>query len=208
VPLERYGTTESGLDVSNPYDGPRRTGTVGVPLPGVELALAGDDGAPVGVGQTGEIVLRGPQVFPGYRGDEEATAAAFHPGGWFRTGDIGRLDPSDRYLEITGRAKDLIITGGMNVYPREVELALEQSPDVGRAAVVGVASERWGEEVVAAVVPRPQRTIDPDALHGFARSRLAPYKCPKRFVVVDELPVNAMGKVRSAEVARLVEDAG
>jgi len=153
-------------------------------------------------------VLRGPQVFSGYRGDSEATAAAFHPGGWFRTGDIGRLDPSDRYLEITGRAKDLIITGGMNVYPREVELALEQSPDVARAAVVGVASERWGEEVVAVVVPRPQRTLDPDALHGVARSRLAPYKCPKRFVVVDELPVNDMGKVSAAEVARLVEGSG
>jgi malonyl-CoA/methylmalonyl-CoA synthetase len=208
MPLERYGTTESGLDVSNPYDGPRRPGTVGLPLPGIELALVRDDGAPAGIGETGEIVLRGPQVFSGYRGDDEATAAAFHAGGWFRTGDIGRLDPSDRYLEITGRAKDLIITGGMNVYPREVELALEQSPDVGRAAVVGVASERWGEEVVAAVVPRPKRTIDPDVLHGFVRSRLAPYKCPKRLVVVDELPVNAMGKVSSAEVTRLVEDAG
>jgi malonyl-CoA/methylmalonyl-CoA synthetase len=208
VPLERYGTTESGLDVSNPYDGRRRPGTVGLPLPGVELAIVDDDGTPAGIGQTGEIVLRGPQVFAGYRGDDQATAAAFHAGGWFRTGDIGRLDPSDRYLEITGRAKDLIITGGMNVYPREVELALELSPDVSCAAVVGVASERWGEEVVAAVVPRARRTIDPDALDGFVRSRLAPYKCPKRFVVVDELPVNAMGKVSSAEVVRLVMEAG
>ncbi|HET8754371.1 MAG TPA: AMP-binding protein, partial [Solirubrobacteraceae bacterium] len=204
VPLERYGTTESGLDVSNPYDGPRRPGTVGLPLPGLELAIVGDDGASVAAGDTGEIVLRGPQVFSGYRGDVHATAAAFYPGGWFRTGDIGRLDPADGYLAITGRAKDLIITGGMNVYPREVELALEQSPDVSRAAVVGVASARWGEEVVAAVVPRPQRTIDADALHGFVRSRLAPYKCPKRFVVLDELPVNAMGKVSAAEVARIV----
>jgi malonyl-CoA/methylmalonyl-CoA synthetase len=207
VPLERYGTTESGLDVSNPYDGPRKPGTVGLPLPGVELALVDDDGAPVGRGDTGEIVLRGPQVFSGYRGQPEATAAAFLPGGWFRTGDLGRLVPSDSYLEISGRAKDLIITGGMNVYPREVELALEQSADVARAAVVGVPSERWGEEVVAAIVPRAERTPDADGLLAFARSRLAPYKCPKRFVVVDELPVNAMGKVVSAEVARLVTEA-
>jgi malonyl-CoA/methylmalonyl-CoA synthetase len=203
TPLERYGTTESGLDVSNPYDGPRRPGTVGLPLPGVEVALVGDGGAPAQAGEPGEIVLRGPQVFSGYRGDADANASAFHAGGWFRTGDIGTLHP-DGYLEITGRAKDLIITGGMNVYPREVELALELSPDVARAAVVGIDSERWGEEVVAAVVPLPARSVDTRELLGFARSRLAPYKCPKRFVVVDELPLNAMGKVSAAEVARIV----
>jgi malonyl-CoA/methylmalonyl-CoA synthetase len=205
-PLERYGTTESGLNVSNPYDGPRRPGTVGMPLPGVELAVVEDDGSPARAGAAGEILLRGPQLFSGYRDDAQATSAAFHPGGWFRTGDIGRIRPSDGYLEITGRAKDLIISGGMNVYPREVEIALEQSPDVAHAAVVGVASDRWGEEVVAAVVPHPARAIDPEMLLEFARSRLAPYKCPKRFVVLDELPVKSMGKVSYSEVARLVAE--
>lgn len=200
-PLERYGTTESGLDVSNPYDGPRRPGAVGYPLPGLELAiLAGEQ--PAEPGEDGEILLRGPQVFAGYAGDDEANAAAFRPGGWFRTGDIGRIDPEHGFLRITGRLKDLIITGGMNVYPREVELALEESPAVARAAVVGVASERWGEEVVAAVVAA-DGPVDEQELIAFARERLAPYKCPKRIVSVDALPTNALGKVVAADVAKL-----
>ena len=203
APLERYGTTESGLDVSQPYDGPRRTGTVGLPLPGIELAIV-RDGALVPDGETGEVVLRGPQVFSGYRGDAAATAAAFHPGGWFRTGDSGRIDPLDGSLELTGRLKDLIITGGMNVYPREVEIALEASPAVARAAVVGVPSERWGEEVVAAVVPATA-SLDADELGVFVRARLAPYKCPKRIAVVEELPTNAMGKVVASEVRGILE---
>jgi malonyl-CoA/methylmalonyl-CoA synthetase len=204
LPLERYGTTESGLDVSNPYSGERRPGFVGLALPGIELAIAGGDGRPLGAGEDGEIVVRGPQVFEGYRGLPEATAEAFYPGGWFRTGDVGRIDPDDGYLQITGRSRELIISGGMNVYPREVEFALESHPAVARAAVVGVPSERWGEEVVAAVVPagRGDAPRDEDLLE-FARSRLAPYKCPKRVLVVDELPVNAMGKVMAAGVKQL-----
>jgi malonyl-CoA/methylmalonyl-CoA synthetase len=208
LPLERYGTTESGLDVSNPYAGERRIGTVGLPLPGMELAIVNDDGRPREDGEDGEIVVRGPQVFSGYRGDDHATAAAFYPEGWFRTGDIGRLDPADGYLQITGRAKDLIITGGLNVYPREVELALEEAPSIVRAAVVGVPSERWGEEVVAAAVPSTGADVDPDAVLAFARTRLAAYKCPKRLVVVEELPLNAMGKVVTAEVVRLMSGRG
>jgi malonyl-CoA/methylmalonyl-CoA synthetase len=204
MPLERYGTTESGLDVSNPYDGERRPGTVGFPLPGIELELADDGGDSVRAGENGEILVRGPQVFSGYRGDDEATTAAFHPGGWFRTGDVGRIDPETGYLEITGRLKDLIITGGMNVYPREVELALEAAPGVARAAVVGIPSARWGEEVAAAVVPGAGEAPRPDELIAFARGRLAPYKCPKRIVVLDELPVNQLGKVLRSEVAELV----
>jgi malonyl-CoA/methylmalonyl-CoA synthetase len=204
LPLERYGTTESGLDVSNPYDGERLPGTVGIPLPGVELAIATENGRPLSRGGDGEIVVRGPQVFAGYRGLSAATAEAFHPGGWFRTGDVGRLSPGTGYLQITGRIRELIISGGMNVYPREVELALESHPSVARAAVVGVPSERWGEEVVAAVVPsgrgEPPRG---DHLVEFARARLAPYKCPKRLLVVADLPVNAMGKVVAGEVRKL-----
>jgi malonyl-CoA/methylmalonyl-CoA synthetase len=202
--LERYGTTESGLDVSNPYDGERLPGTVGLALPGVEVAVADSDGQPVRDGEDGEIVVRGPQVFAGYRGAPDATAEAFHPGRWFRTGDVGRVEASNGYLRITGRIRELIISGGMNVYPREVEFALEAHPAVARAAVVGVPSPRWGEEVVAAVVPAPQRpSPDGEELLEFARSRLAPYKCPKRVMLVSDLPVNAMGKVVAAEVRKL-----
>lgn len=205
VPLERYGTTESGLDVSNPYDGPRLAGSVGLPLPGLELAIADQAGEPLAAGRDGEILLRGPQVFAGYRDDPSATAEAFHPGGWFRTGDVGRVDPHDGYLRITGRLKELIITGGMNVYPREVEFALEGHPGVASAAVVGIPSERWGEEVVAAIVPASRSDQPPAAeeLVEFARMRLAAFKCPKRVLIVDQLPVNALGKVLAAQVREL-----
>ncbi|HWE14723.1 MAG TPA: AMP-binding protein [Solirubrobacteraceae bacterium] len=205
LPLERYGTTESGLNVSNPYDGPRRPGTVGLPLPGVEVAIIDDAGVPVEDGEAGEIVLRGPQVFGGYRGDPAASAATFVSGRWFRTGDLGRIDPADGYLSIVGRLKELIITGGMNVYPREVESALELQPGVAQAAVVGVPSQRWGEEVVAVVVPSATESFDPEqVLHG-VRQRLSPYKCPKRIVAVGALPRNSMGKLVRRD---LVEVAG
>jgi malonyl-CoA/methylmalonyl-CoA synthetase len=206
IPLERYGTTESGLDVSNLYDGPRKPGSVGLPFPGIEMSVVDGDARPVPDGEDGEIVVRGPQVFAGYRGDEEATAESFYPDGWFRTGDIGQIDPDDGFLSITGRAKELIITGGLNVYPREIELALEQSSDVVRAAVVGVPSQRWGEEVVAAVVRAPGADLDEERLIAFAGERLAPYKRPKRVVFMAELPLNHMGKVVRAELVRLVSE--
>jgi malonyl-CoA/methylmalonyl-CoA synthetase len=206
LPLERYGTTESGLNVSNPLAGPRRVGSVGLPLPGVELAIAAADGTPAEPGAEGEIVLRGPQVFGGYRGAD--ATEAFYPGGWFRTGDIGVVDPDEGYLSIVGRSKELIITGGLNVYPREVELALEVEPSVSAAAAVGVPSERWGEEVVALVVPADGREIDEAALLAAARTRLAPYKCPKRLVVVDSLPRNSLGKVVRREAAAIAAAAG
>ncbi len=193
-PLERYGTTESGLDTSNPYDTGGSPGSVGLPLPGVSMAIADPDGTPVEPGADGEIVFRGPQVFTGYTDDADTTSA-FHPGGWFRTGDIGRVDPLEGSLTITGRAKEVIITGGLNVYPREVELALEAHAEVGAAAVVGAASERWGEEVVAFVVAASGHAPSEDDLIAYARSRLAAYKCPKRIIAIDELPVNAMGKL-------------
>jgi malonyl-CoA/methylmalonyl-CoA synthetase len=205
IPLERYGTTESGLDVSNPYGGPRRPGTVGIPLPGIEMRVVGDAGDELPDGDDGEIVVRGPQVFGGYAGDETAVADSFYPGGWFRTGDIGNVDPADGYVSITGRAKELIISGGMNVYPREIELVLEDFDPVARAVVVGVPSERWGEEVVAAVVGNGGEEIVEEAVLEFVRDRLAPYKRPKRVVVVERLPTNEMGKVLRSEVVRLVE---
>jgi malonyl-CoA/methylmalonyl-CoA synthetase len=203
-PVERYGTTETGLDVSNPYDGPRTAGSVGLPLPGIEARVADESGRPLEAGADGEIVLRGPQVFSGYWQDEEATRASFHPGGWFRTGDVGRIDPTSGYLSITGRLKELIISGGLNVYPREVELVLEEHASVARAAVIGLPSERWGEEVVALVVPTEGGSVDQQELAAHARSALAPHKRPKAFFSVDSLPVNALGKLqrsRAAEVA-------
>ncbi len=153
LPLIRYGTTESGLDVSHPLGGARPE-TVGLPLPGVECRIwsAGREAPP---GADGEIQLRGPQVFSGYWHDAGATAAAFTPDGWFRTGDLGAVDPSTGHLVIRGRSKELIISGGLNVYPREVEIALERHPAVAEAAVAGLPHPRWGEQVTAWVVPRP-----------------------------------------------------
>ncbi|PXY24654.1 hypothetical protein BAY60_19270 [Prauserella muralis] len=185
LPLVRYGTTESGLDVSHPY-GSARADTVGVPLPGVSLRLVND-----------EIQLRGPQVFAGYWNDPAATAEAFTEDGWFRTGDLGRIDEDSGHLVIRGRSKELIITGGMNVYPREVEAALERHPAVVEAAVAGLPHEHWGEQVTAWVVLRD--TVPAEELIDHTRALLTPYKCPKAVLVVPELPRNQMGKIaRSA----------
>jgi malonyl-CoA/methylmalonyl-CoA synthetase len=194
TPLERYGSTEAGLDVSNAYDGPRRPGRVGWALPGIELRLDGDQD---------EILVRGPQVFDGYWRRPDATEEALTADGWFRTGDLGAIDPEDGSLEITGRSKELIISGGLNVYPREVEAVLEAHPAVADVAVAGVPSEKWGEEVVAFVVPAGD--LDADALIAHARERLSAYKCPKRVVTLDELPVNRMGKVRRDALAGMAD---
>jgi malonyl-CoA/methylmalonyl-CoA synthetase len=204
--LERYGSTESGLSVSNPYDGPRRPGFVGLSLPGTELSVVDDAGRRLEPGEDGEIVLRGPQVFSGYMDLPEATRESFYAGGWFRTGDIGRVDPDDGYLTVTGRSKELIISGGLNVYPREVELVLEDHPAVERAAVVGAPSERWGEEVVAFVVPGGGDGVDKEALADHVRERLSAYKCPKRFIEIGELPRDDLGKVQRDELVRAAEE--
>ena len=213
LPLVRYGTTESGLDVSNPVGNPRGD-TIGVPLPGVQVRIQAPGGgasdAPAGgggsaggglaeFGRDGEIQLRGPHVFGGYWNDPDATAAAFTPDGWFRTGDIGAVDPATGYLAIRGRTKEMIISGGLNVYPREVEIALEAHPSVAEAAVAGVPDERWGERVTAWVVLRDGHDFDEAALIAHARTLLAGYKCPKRVLRRAELPRNQLGKiVRSA----------
>jgi malonyl-CoA/methylmalonyl-CoA synthetase len=196
LPLERYGSTESGLSVSNLHDGPRVAGSVGLPLPGLEVALGESDGD-----GDGEILLRGPQVFGGYWRNDEATAEAFTADGWFRTGDVGRLD-ADGALAITGRLKEMILTGGLNVAPREVELVLEAHPAVRQAAVVGRPSERWGEEVVAFVVPE-NGSVDDDALLVHARERLSGHKCPKRIFAIDALPAGETGKVRRSELVEM-----
>jgi malonyl-CoA/methylmalonyl-CoA synthetase len=183
IVLERYGMTETVMITSNPLEGERRAGTVGVPLPGVELRLA--DG-------TNEVLVRGPNVFAGYLGRPDATREAFTDDGWFRTGDIGAID-DDGYLRIAGRAKELIITGGYNVYPREVEDVLRLYPGVADAAVVGTSSAEWGEIVTAFV--ETQEDVNVDDLVAFAGERLAPYKRPRLVHVVETLPRNRLGKV-------------
>jgi malonyl-CoA/methylmalonyl-CoA synthetase len=189
-PIERYGMTETVMLVSNPYEGERRPGSVGFPLPEVGVRLA--DG--------GEMEVRGPNVFAGYWRRPEATAGSFRDG-WFRTGDLGAVD-SDGYLRIVGRAKELIISGGYNVYPREVEEALLAHPGVADAAVVGAPDDEWGERVCAFVVAEAGVT-DRD-LVDWCAARLASYKRPRRWERVDEVPRNALGKVvRHALVERL-----
>ncbi|HEY1003741.1 MAG TPA: AMP-binding protein [Streptosporangiaceae bacterium] len=202
LPLVRYGTTESGLNVSNPVAGPRGD-TIGVPLPGMLVRIGTGDGTAGGLadpGADGEIQLRGPHVFSGYwDGTAGSQAAAFTPDGWFRTGDIGTVDPATGHLVIRGRTKEMIISGGLNVYPREVEIALERHPSVAEAAVAGVPDERWGERVTAWVVLRDGHEFDDAALIAHARTLLATYKCPKRVFRLAALPRNQLGKiVRSA----------
>ena len=191
--LERYGMTETLMNVSNPYDGERRAGTVGIPLPGVDVRLDGDaDHA-----EQGDILVRGPNVFPGYWRRPDATTEAFAADGWFRTGDVGAFDP-DGYLRIVGRSKELIISGGFNVYPREVEDVLLGHPGVVEVAVVGVPSDEWGEVVTAVVVA--DGPVAEAALLEHAAAQLAPYKRPRRVRFVDALPRNALGKVLRHEL--------
>jgi malonyl-CoA/methylmalonyl-CoA synthetase len=198
--LERYGTTETGLDVSNPYDGPRLSGCIGLPLPGVDVRVVGPDGTSLSSGENGELLLRGPQVCPSYWNNPQATQDAFDEDGWFRTGDIAQFDAESGYLRITGRKKELIISGGHNVYPREVEMAIETHPAVAEAAVAGIASTQWGEEVVAWVVARDGVELDAKQLLAHAKARLASYKCPKRFALVESLPHNNLGKLLRSEL--------
>jgi len=182
--LERYGMTETVMLVSNPVEGERRPGTVGLPLPGVEVRL---------VGTAGEIQVRGPGVFAGYHERPDANAEAFTADGWFRTGDLGALDAAG-YLRIAGRAKELVISGGYNVHPREVEEALRAHPAIEDAAVVGEPSAEWGERVTAYVTGRDVPNLA--ALRRFLADRLAPYKQPRALHVVETLPRNALGKVQ------------
>ena len=185
--IERYGLTETLMNSSNPYDGERRAGTVGFALPGVEIRLGDGD----------EILVRGPNVFGGYWEQPDATRASFDADGWFATGDIGAFD-ADGYLSIVGRSKELIISGGFNVYPREVEDVLRAFPGVADVAVVGTPSDEWGEVVTAVVVA--DDGLDRDALLQYAAGELAPFKRPREVRFVDELPRNALGKVLRHEL--------
>jgi malonyl-CoA/methylmalonyl-CoA synthetase len=199
--LERYGMTETNMITSNPYDGDRRAGTVGMPLPGVEVRVTGPDGAPLPQGEAGSIEVRGPNVFGGYWRLPEKTAEEFRPGGWFITGDLGAFD-ADGYLSILGRAKDLVITGGLNVYPAEVEAALDDLPGVAASAVIGVPHHDFGEAVVACVIPAKGCSPDEAAIRAALRDRLAAFKLPKRVLILPDFPRNAMGKIQKAELRR------
>ena len=202
--LERYGMTETSMLTSNPLDGERRPGTVGFPLPEVDVRVVDDDGRVVSAGEVGGIEVRGPNVFGGYWGRPELTATEFTADGWFRTGDVGTFDV-DGYLHIVGRSKDLIISGGLNVYPKEIEDVIDGLDGVLESAVVGVPDADFGEAVVAIVVASPGASPEPDVLRAAARERLAGFKVPKRVHVVDALPRNAMGKVEKAVLRRRFE---
>ena len=196
--LERYGMSETAMLTSNPYaaaDGERRGGTVGFPLPGVQLRVSGEAGAPCPTGEIGGIEVRGPNVFQGYWRMPEKTKEEFTADGWFKTGDVGRIDERG-YVTIVGRSKDLVITGGYNVYPAEVEALLNEMPGVAESAVIGVPHPDFGEAVVAVVVARPGSAPDAGALVAELKSRIANFKVPKHLLVVPDLPRNTMGKVQ------------
>ena len=195
--LERYGMSETAMLTSNPYQpvSARRGGTVGFPLPGVDLRVRDDKGAPVASGDIGGIEVKGPNVFKGYWRMPEKTADEFTADLWFKTGDVGRVD-ADGYVTIVGRSKDLIISGGYNVYPAEIEGYLNDMPGVAESAVVGVPHPDFGEAVVAIVVPKPAATLDGTALTAALKGQIANFKVPKSVFIETELPRNAMGKVQ------------
>jgi malonyl-CoA/methylmalonyl-CoA synthetase len=195
--LERYGMSETVMLTSNPYApaSARRGGTVGPALPGVGLRIVGEKGQPLAAGEIGGIEVRGPNVFKGYWRMPEKTADDFTPDLWFKTGDVGRLE-EDGYVAIVGRSKDLVITGGYNVYPAEVEGFLNELPGVAESAVIGVPHPDFGEAVVAVLIGKPGATLEPAAVQAAMKSRIAGFKVPKAVIVAAELPRNAMGKVQ------------
>lgn len=192
--LERYGMTETNMNTSNPYEGERRAGTVGFPLPGVEVRIMAE-GREAGPEAVGMIEVRGPNVFVGYWQMPEKTREELRADGWFITGDLGKRD-ADGYVHIVGRAKDLVITGGYNVYPKEVELLLDEVPGVSESAVIGLPHPDFGEAVFAVLVPQKGATVEPGAVLAAIAERLARFKQPKAAVVVESLPRNTMGKVQ------------
>ena len=195
--LERYGMSEAGMICSNPLDGERRGGSVGFPLPGVTVRVADDHDRPLPLGEVGGIQIKGENVFAGYWRMPDKTREEFTADGYFRTGDIGSFD-TDGYVSIVGRAKDLIISGGYNVYPREIELALDALPGVTESAVIGIPHPDFGEAVTAVVVARKDAKLDAAVLIAELKKNFANYKVPKRIYLVEDLPRNAMGKVQKA----------
>ncbi|MEM8730590.1 MAG: malonyl-CoA synthase [Pseudomonadota bacterium] len=193
--LERYGMTETNMNTSNPYDGERRAGTVGFPLPGIELKITGSDGAALPQGEVGQIEVRGPNVFKGYWQMPEKTREELREDGFFLTGDLGRID-DEGYVHIVGRNKDLIISGGYNIYPKEIELVLDDQPGVKESAVIGVPHADFGETVLGVLVAETGEDPDLEAIKSAAGAKLARFKHPRKLIIVDSLPRNTMGKVQ------------
>ncbi|MBZ9881851.1 malonyl-CoA synthase [Mesorhizobium sp. CA10] len=204
--LERYGMTETNMNTSNPYDGERRPGTVGFPLPGVSLRITDPETAkPLAQGEIGMIEVKGPNVFAGYWRMPDKTKADFRDDGFFITGDLGLID-ADGYVHIVGRGKDLIISGGYNVYPKEIESEIDALDGVGESAVIGVPHPDFGEGVTAVVVRKPGSAISAADIVGAIAGRLAKYKHPKQVIFVDELPRNTMGKVQKNVLREAYKD--
>ncbi|NDE42870.1 MAG: malonyl-CoA synthase, partial [Burkholderiaceae bacterium] len=201
--LERYGMSETVMLVSNPYQGARVGGSVGVPLPGVEVRVVNESGSRCGVNEIGAIEVRGPNIFKGYWRMPEKTAEEFTNDGWFKTGDVGRWGGEtsagkvpDHYLCIVGRNKDLIISGGYNVYPKEIESFIDDMDGVEESAVIGIPHKDFGEAVMAIVVPKPGAKLNSQSMIDALKSKIANFKVPKRIEIVEGLPRNAMGKVQ------------
>jgi malonyl-CoA/methylmalonyl-CoA synthetase len=193
--LERYGMTETGMNTSNPLHGARRAGTVGLPLPGVEVRVCGVDDKALTVNEVGELQVRGSNVFAGYWNLPEQSVRDFTADGFFKTGDLAVVDEQG-YVSIVGRAKDLVISGGLNVYPREIELLLNEIPGVKESAVIGLPDPDFGEIVVALVVPTEGVAPTEEGIREAIKDRVARFKLPKKILFIDELPRNSMGKVR------------
>jgi len=201
-PVEREGMSETGMNFSNPLRGKRKPGSIGIPLPALEVRLVDPaTGADIEPGQTGEIWLKGPAVTPGYWQKPEETAKTFEQG-WFKTGDLGNID-EDGYYYLTDRIKHIIISGGENVSPKELESVINRVKGVAESSVVGIADEKWGEKIVAAVVKKPGLNVSAAAIQAYCKKHLHDWKCPKQIAFVEKLPRNTMGKVLKEEVKRL-----
>ena len=201
--LERYGMSETAMLVSNPYEGKRIGGSVGIPLPKTKVRVVKDNGQLCGVTEIGNVEVKGPNIFKGYWRMPEKTKEEFTKDGWFKTGDVGRWGGETsagkvpkEYLCIVGRSKDLIISGGYNVYPKEIESFIDDMPGVDESAVIGVPHPDFGEAVLAVVVPKAGQKLNPDAMIADLKGKIANFKVPKRMIIVSELPRNAMGKVQ------------
>ena len=206
VILERYGMSETGMNTANPLDGERKPGTVGPPLPGVECLVVNDAGDVLPVGETGHLWVRGPNVFQGYWQNEEKTAESFTPDGYFKTGDLAVID-DEGYISIVGRSKDLIITGGPNVYPKEIELVLDAIDGVMESAVIGLPHPDFGESVCAVIVPLAEVDLTAEFIFDQIKPRLANFKTPKKIFFLRNLPRNTMGKVQKNQLRAQFSDA-
>jgi len=200
--VEREGMSETGMNFSNPLRGTKKPGSIGLPLPGLQVRLINPETfQDVKIGETGEIWLKGPAVTPGYWEKPEETVKAFADG-WFRTGDLGRMD-DEGYYYLTDRLKHIIISGGENISPKEVESVINRFEGVAESSVIGLPDDQWGEKVAAAVVTRPEARVKPEDIHQFCKQHLHNWKCPKEILLVESLPRNTMGKVLKEELKNL-----